>query len=77
MNQEIHSIVEDMKKYSAKAPLGSSDIQNYLSIQNARLLVLLAEEAEAQSKKVIGLTWATVGLTVALFFLGIIQIMKS
>lgn len=77
MNPEIHAIIEDMKKRSPPSPLGSSDIQNYLSIQMARLLVLLAEEAENQSKKVIGLTWATVGLTVALFFLGIIQIMKS
>ncbi|MBI5578780.1 MAG: hypothetical protein HY895_06470 [Deltaproteobacteria bacterium] len=81
MNPEIHSIVEDMKKYSHKTPLGSSDIQNYLTIQNARLLVLLAEETETQSEKIsnqgnimIGLTKAVTGFTVLLLIIGALQI---
>jgi hypothetical protein len=76
MNPEIHTIIEDMKKRSPPSPLGSSDIQNYLSIQMARLLVLLSKEAEKQGAKIIYLTWAMAAMSAALLLLGIIQIVK-
>jgi len=54
MNPEIKTIIEDMKK---KCPGDTSmatpyALQNYLSVQMSRLLVLLAEEAKRQSNKI-------------------------
>jgi hypothetical protein len=82
MNEEIYSIIEDMKAKCPKDPTQRPDIhQVYQSVQMARLLVLLAEESERQSNKIteqtekmINWTKAIVALTIALFFVGAIQI---
>jgi uncharacterized membrane protein len=81
MNQEIYSIIEDMKKHIKREAIATSDIHTNQSIQMARLLVLLAEESERQSnkiaeqtEKVIRFTKAIVWFTLALFFIGLIQI---
>ena len=74
MNPKIRSIVEDMQQRSPKDPLAASDIHNYMSAQMSRLLALLAEESEKQTKKMIWFTIAIFALTVALSFIGIVQI---
>ena len=81
MDDGIYTIVEDMKKYTPKNPIADSDIHTHLSIQMARLFVLLAEASERhgnniakQTEKIIRFTKAIVGLTWALFFIGIVQI---
>ncbi len=74
MNPEINAIVKDMQQRSPKDPLAASDIQNYMSAQMARLLALLAEESEKQTKKMIWLTIAIFAFTAALLFIGILQI---
>lgn len=90
MNPEAHKIVEAMKSpvkgyiTGDKPPIASSDIQNFLSAQTAQLLVLLAEEAEKQNEKVeeqthkmIRFTKAIYSLTLALIFIGIVQIILA
>ncbi len=85
MNPEIHKIVEAMKLpvnhyiSGEKAPIASSDIQNYLSAQTVQLLVLLAEEAESQNEKfeeqthkMIRFTKTIHGLTWVLIFIGFV-----
>ena len=74
MNPDIHSIAKDMQQYSPKDPIATSDIHTHLSIQMARLLALLAEESEKQTKKMICFTIAIFAFTGALFFIGIVQI---
>jgi hypothetical protein len=81
MNPEIHSIVEDMIKRCSKQPIATSDIHTYQLAQMGHLLSLLSQEAENQSirlsgqtDKLIKLTKAIVWFTVALFFLGFVQI---
>ncbi len=75
MNPSIHSTLQEIKQYE------TLDRQGHLSSLTARLQVLLAEEAEAQSNKIseqtdslIKLTKAIVWFTVVLLFVGIIQI---
>ncbi len=90
MNPEAYKIVEAMKSpvkayiTADKPPIASSDIQNFLSAQTAQLLVLLAEEAEKQNEKVeeqtqkmIRFTKAIYSLTLALIFIGIVQIILA
>ena len=81
MNQEINSIVEDMKKHSPKTPIATSDIHTYQSVQMARLLALLAEEAERQNQKVVEyservvcFTKVLLWFTGLLIFIGLVQI---
>ena len=81
MNPEIQSIVDDMQKRCPKNPLANSDVQTYLLVQASRLHVLIAKESEIQSRKISKLTktmvWLTVAiviLTLALLFVGIVQI---
>ncbi|HBR22226.1 MAG TPA: hypothetical protein DD713_06625 [Nitrospiraceae bacterium] len=83
MNPEIHTIIEDMKKRSPKNPLNNSDVQTYLSVQNSRLLVLLAEEAEKSAKKtekltgrILFLTWVIAILTAVLLFTVFFEVPK-
>jgi hypothetical protein len=81
MKQEIYSIIEEMKKRSPQTPIATSDIHTYQSVQMARLLVLLAEEAETQNNKIseqteklIRFTKTIQVLTYALLFVGLVQI---
>lgn len=74
MNPEIHSIVKDMKKHCQKDPIAETDRQTYLMVQSSRLSVLLAEEAEKSTKKIVYLTWALFGLTAVLLVVSIVQI---
>jgi hypothetical protein len=83
MNPEIHTIIEDMKRRSPKNPIASSDIQNYLQVQNSNLLVLLAEEAEKTAQKnemisnrILFLTWVIVVLTAVLVFTVFFEVPK-
>jgi hypothetical protein len=90
MNPEIYVILEEMKQKQNQGPVGSSEhqIQKSLSIGMARLLVLLAEEAEArgkeaetqgvrfaeQTEKLITFTKALTWLTVGLVLITAFQI---
>ena len=74
MNPEIHSIVEDVQRRAPKNPLNNADVHTYVTIQMARLHALLAAESEKQAKVMIWFTIAIVVLTVALVFVGIVQI---
>jgi hypothetical protein len=84
MNPQIYATLERMKE--SRKPLAMDDfaIQRNLSIDMGDLLVLLAEEAELQSKKaekqtekVIKLTKALQVLTYVLIAIGIIQIIPA
>lgn len=81
MNPEIYTIIEDMKKFNKNDPIDDLRIHIHLSIQTARLRVLLAEEAEKQNTKLsdqtdklIQYTGAIKTLTLVLLFVGIVQI---
>jgi hypothetical protein len=76
MNPEIDKILEEMKARYPERTIADQALDRFLSIHMARLLVLLAEEAEKQGKKIVVLTWAMAAMSVALILLGIIQIMK-
>ena len=83
MNPEIHVIIEDMKRRKKSNPMGDLDIQNYLSVETSRLLVLLAEEAEKSAEKnvkisnrILFLTWVIVALTAVLVFTVFFEVPK-
>jgi hypothetical protein len=63
MNQEIYSILEDMKKHTPRSTIATSDRQTDLLMKNATLLVLLAEENEKSSIRIEKLTKTLTGLT--------------
>jgi len=69
MNPEIYTIIDDMKKRCPQNPTANSDIQTYLSVQNSRLLVLLAEETEKSAKKTEKLTGRILFLTLVIAIL--------
>jgi len=85
MNPEIHSIVEDMMKQAPTSFIHTDpDPQSYHLARLAKLLSLLAEEAETQNKevskqteKIIKLTKAIYILTFTLLGIGIIQIILT
>ena len=81
MNQEIHTIVEDMQGRSHKDAYGESEKHTRQLAQMARFLALLAEESEKQNNKIseqtekmIRFTKAIVALTWVLIFIGSLQI---
>lgn len=81
MSPEIHDIVEAMERRLPKNAIADCDINKELSIQSAKLSVLLAEEAEAQNKiitkhaeETVRLTRAIRVLTWVMLFIGVIQI---
>ena len=81
MNNEIYEIIKDMKGYTPKNPIASSDINIYVSIKMAQLLVMLSEEIEKQNEKVLkyskrieNFTKKLLIFTGVLTFIGIIQI---
>jgi len=70
MNPEIHSVLQEMVKHDTKLGITTSDRDAHLSVCMARLLVLLAEEAENNAtkaekatKRIVVLTWIIAILT--------------
>ena len=73
MNPEIYSIIEDIKKFTPRNPNPEHKADVHILVRTSQLRVLLAEEAEKSTKKIVRLTWALFGLTVALLVVAIVQ----
>lgn len=81
MNPEIHDIVATMERRLPKNAIADCDINKELSIQSAKLSVLLAEETEAQNKVItkhaeetVRLTRAIRVLTLVMLIIGAVQV---
>jgi hypothetical protein len=83
VNQEIYTIIEDMKRQKPKETARPDTLLNYQSVQMAQLLVLLAEESEKSAKttekltgRILYLTWAIAILTAVLLITSFVEFPK-
>ena len=79
MNPEAKKIITKMQEYVSESDLSPPGKQLKVTIDSSRILVIVAEEqakaaerVERQTNKLIGLTWALVGLTVGLLILTLV-----
>jgi hypothetical protein len=78
MNDDnARDFLDQIEQARNKAPTAHDKATPEAILHFARLLVKLSQEAENATRKVIRLTWALCGLTVALLVVALIQIILT